>query len=72
MIPKQESASATNSSQLEREFFLKKQIILISQVELHVPCVPVVPAAIEMKVMDPVVPCEYKSATMDPLPQLSK
>lgn len=72
MTPKQASASATNSSQQEREFFFKNKFILISQVELHVPSVPVVPAAIEMKVMDPAVPCEYKSDMMNLMPQLSK
>lgn len=52
--------------------FFKNKFILISRVELHVPSMPIVPAAIEMKVMDPVVPCEYKSDTMNLMPQLSK
>lgn len=46
--------------------------MLISQVELHVPSVPVASAAIEMKVMDPVVLCEYKSDMTNLMPQLSK
>lgn len=33
---------------------------------------PVAPAAIEMKVMDPVVSCEYKSDMTNLMPQLSK
>lgn len=57
---------------VRKGIFFKSKSILISQVELHVLAVPVAPAAFEMKVMDPVVPFEYKSDTMNLMPQPSK
>lgn len=57
---------------VRKGFFFKDKFILISHVELHIPSLPVVPDAIEMKVMDPVVPCEYKSDTRNLMPQPSK
>lgn len=54
---------------------LRKKGNILQQIHphfLHAPSVPIAPAAIEMKVMDPVVPCEYKSDMANLMPQLSK